>query len=204
MPDGFGTEVERDDLLQLVSDFESAPMPAAEGETMKTSVIEVRDMLSVLGVDELEKRVGEVPGVESATVDFAAGSVTVRYDETRIEATDIKSAVRQRGYEAAAPGGAAEAHDHANHTGSGAPAVHVPAAAKPPAGTPATAGAALASSAEQPKAAPSATSKASAAAPPAPTSAAPKSPPAAPAVAPASPAPHAGHEHDGKSAPDKH
>jgi copper chaperone CopZ len=50
---------------------------------MKTSVIEVRDMLSVLSVDEVEKRIGEVPGVESVTVNNAAGSATVRYDETR-------------------------------------------------------------------------------------------------------------------------
>jgi Cu2+-exporting ATPase len=70
---------------------------------MKTSVIEVHAMLSVLSVDEVETRIGEVPGVESVTVNFAAGSATVRYDETRLEVTDIKSAVRQRGYESAAP-----------------------------------------------------------------------------------------------------
>jgi len=70
---------------------------------MKTSVIEVRDMLSVLSVDEVEKRIGEVPGVESVTVDYAAGSATVRYDETRLAIADIRSAVRQRGYESAAP-----------------------------------------------------------------------------------------------------
>jgi len=29
---------------------------------MKTSVIEVHDMLSVLTVDEVEKRIGKVPG----------------------------------------------------------------------------------------------------------------------------------------------
>ena len=40
---------------------------------MKTSVIEVHDMLSVLSVDGVEKRIGEVPGVESVTVNFAAG-----------------------------------------------------------------------------------------------------------------------------------
>jgi len=68
---------------------------------MKTSVIEVRDMLSVLSVLEVEKRIGEVPGVESATVNFAAKSATVRYDETRLEVADIKSDVRQRGYEPA-------------------------------------------------------------------------------------------------------
>lgn len=70
---------------------------------MKTSVIEVHDMLSVLSVDEVEGRIGAVPGVESATVNFAAGSATVRYDETRLEVSDIKSAVRQRGYDSVAP-----------------------------------------------------------------------------------------------------
>ena len=38
---------------------------------MKTSVIVVRDMLSVLSVLEVEKRIGEVPGVESVTVNLS-------------------------------------------------------------------------------------------------------------------------------------
>jgi len=63
---------------------------------MKTSTIEVRDMLSVFSVDEVEKRIGEVPGVESVTVNFAAGNAPVRYDETRLDNADIKSAVLRR------------------------------------------------------------------------------------------------------------
>ena len=70
---------------------------------MKTSVLEAHDMLSVLSVDEVEKRIGEVPGVESVTVNYAAGNATVRYDETRLEVGDIKPAVRQSGYDSAAP-----------------------------------------------------------------------------------------------------
>lgn len=35
---------------------------------MKTSVMDVRDMLSVLSVAGVEERIGEVPGVESVTV----------------------------------------------------------------------------------------------------------------------------------------
>ena len=70
---------------------------------MKTSVIEVHDMLSVLSVLGLEKRIGAVPGVESVTVNFAAGSATVRYDETRLNVADIKSGVRQNGYDDAEP-----------------------------------------------------------------------------------------------------
>ena len=68
---------------------------------MKTSVIDVHDMLSVLSVPGVEKRIGEVPGVESVTVNHAAGSATVRYDETRLHVSDIKSDVRQRGYDSA-------------------------------------------------------------------------------------------------------
>jgi Cu2+-exporting ATPase len=73
---------------------------------MKTSVIEIRDMLSVLSVTGVEKRIGEVPGVESVTVNFAAGSATVRYDETRLHVSDIKSDVRQSGYASARPASA--------------------------------------------------------------------------------------------------
>ncbi|MGK2913564.1 MAG: heavy-metal-associated domain-containing protein [Porticoccaceae bacterium] len=152
---------------------------------MKTSVIEVRDLLSVLTVDEVEKRIGEVPGVESVTVNFAAGSATVRYDETRLDVADIKSAVRQRGYESAAPAAASADDDHEGHATPGAPAAApAPAAPKTAPAAPATAGAASAGPAQQnkaaPDAAPSTTPKPSPAAPaaaPAPTSAAPKSAP---------------------------
>jgi P-type Cu2+ transporter len=41
---------------------------------MKTSVMEVHNMLSVLSVDEVEKRIAKVPGVESVTVNYAGGS----------------------------------------------------------------------------------------------------------------------------------
>jgi len=96
---------------------------------MKTSVIEVHDMLSVFGVDEVQKRIGAVPGVESVTVNYAARSATVRYDETRLEVGDIKSAVRQRSYESVAPAAAAGE----DHTAAGAqpstPDVAVPKAA---------------------------------------------------------------------------
>ena len=68
---------------------------------MKTSIIEIRDMLSVLTVDEVEARFGEVPGVESATANYAARNVTVRYDETLLDVADIKTMVHQRGPQSA-------------------------------------------------------------------------------------------------------
>ncbi|MEO8338355.1 MAG: heavy-metal-associated domain-containing protein [Nitrospirota bacterium] len=101
---------------------------------MKTSVIEVHDMLSVWSVDEVEERIGKVPGVESATVNYAAGSATVRYDETRLEIADIKSTIRQNGYESAAPA--------ATSAGAPPPATPSPAAPKVPPVASASAGAA--------------------------------------------------------------
>jgi Cu2+-exporting ATPase len=68
---------------------------------MKTSVIEVRGMLSALSAHGVEKRIGKVPGIESVTVNYAAGSATVRYNETLLQLADIKAAVHQCGYQSA-------------------------------------------------------------------------------------------------------
>ena len=124
---------------------------------MKTSIVEVHAMLSVLSVDDVEKRIGEVPGVESVTVNYAAGSATVRYDETRLEIADIKSAVRQRAYESAMPAAASAGDGHEGHTAPGAaPATPAPAPPKSPPVASATAGAGSAGAAQQGKAAPDA------------------------------------------------
>lgn len=68
---------------------------------MKTSTLEVTNMLSVLTVDEVERRFGEVPGVESATVNYAAKSATVRYDETLLDIVGMKILVHRRGQQSA-------------------------------------------------------------------------------------------------------
>ena len=95
---------------------------------MKTSVMEVHDMLSVLSVEGVEKRIGEVPGVESVTVNHAAGSATVRYDETRLDIADIRSDVRQSGYKSDTAGAASKGDEHAGHATTDAP----PATDTPP------------------------------------------------------------------------
>ncbi|MGL1834446.1 heavy metal translocating P-type ATPase [Rhodocyclaceae bacterium SMB388] len=87
---------------------------------MKTSVIEVHAMLSVLSVEEVERRIRDVPGVESVTVNFAAGSANVRYDETRLEVADIKSAVRQRGHDSATSAVASTGEGHESDMARGA------------------------------------------------------------------------------------
>jgi Cu2+-exporting ATPase len=153
---------------------------------MKTSVIAVHDLLAVLTVDEVEERIVKVPGVERATVNFAAGNATVRYDETRLDVVDIKALVHQRGHQ---PAG--ESPPTPVSEGKGAPARAVPsketvsASAPPPepavpnVSTPVPAAVAGAVPAAVPGAVPH---------------------PAAPAVAPTPPAPRvAGHE--GHAAP---
>ena len=82
---------------------------------MKTSVMDVRDMLSVLSVAGVEERIGEVPGVESVTVNFAAGNATVRFDETRLDLADIRSDVRQSGSDATAQSKAPTPDGHEGH-----------------------------------------------------------------------------------------
>ena len=150
---------------------------------MKTSVMEVRDMLSVLSVSGVEERIGKVPGVESATVNFAAGTATVRYDETRLDIADIRSDVRQSGYETDSAPGASPGKGHA---GSGG---HSAAGAQP------------ANAAPKDKAAPDA-APASTPKPAQPTPATPKSTPADDAIASASAAPPSGGQPE-KTAPDK-
>ena len=95
---------------------------------MKTSVMDVRDMLSVLSVAGVEERICEVPGVESVTVNFAAGNATVRFDETRLDLADIKSDVRQRGSDADAQSKAPTPDGHDSHA---APAAKKGDAAEP-------------------------------------------------------------------------
>ena len=155
---------------------------------MKTSVIEVRDMLSVLSVAGVEKRIGKVGGVESVTVNHAAGNATVRYDETRLDIADIKADVRQSGYdEASAPAGGSAAP---GHDAQAAPSAIPDAAPQTPPGANGAAGAAPSGSPpaepSAPASEPSASAKppspasgaaAAGATPPAPAAAAPDSPP---------------------------
>ncbi len=147
---------------------------------MKTSVIEVRDMLSVLSVSGVEERIGKVPGVESVTLNYAAGSATVRYDETRLEIADIKSAVRQSGFES----GNAPDDETATPAGTAQQGKGASVVAPPIPGTP---------------------SQVSSAAASVPTPAAPKplSDSAATAAAPATAAPAVDEKHD-KGAPGTH
>ena len=150
---------------------------------MKTSVMEVRDMLSVLSVSGVEERIGKVPGVESVTVNFAAGTATVRYDETRLDIADIRSDVRQTGYETDSAPVASPGKGHegpGGHSAAGAPPSNAAPKGKP---------APDAAPASPPKPAPSGSADA-------PTPATPKSAPAESAKATSSAAPASGGQPD--------
>ena len=124
---------------------------------MKTSVIEVHAMLSVFSVLAVEKRIGAVPGVESVTVNYAAGSATVRYDETRLDVADIKSALSQGRYQTETPDAASEdgaAHVHTSSvavSASGEPTALKTAPTAPDAGIGSPGPAAVVPEAEKPK-----------------------------------------------------
>ena len=60
--------------------------------------MEVNDMRSVSKVAKVENRIEEVPGVESARVNFAARNVAVQFDGTRLEIADIRASVSQAGF----------------------------------------------------------------------------------------------------------
>jgi P-type Cu2+ transporter len=157
---------------------------------MKTSVIEVHDMLSVLTVDEVEKRIGEVPGVESVTVNHAAGSATVRYEETRLEVADIKAIVHQRGHQSAGKSLPKHVRKHK--------AAHKHAVVPAPEAAPASASTPVTLVPKAPTVAPAAVP-----APASPAAAVPKAAPVAPAVTPAPAAP-AVDENKGQAAPGAH
>ena len=155
---------------------------------MKTSVIDVRGMLSALSADRVEKRIGTVPGVESVTVNDAAGNATVRYDDTLLEIADIKAAVHQSEYQSA--GESEPRHESEQSPARKRAAVPTPDAAPASASTPAAAApkASTIAPAVVPAPAAPAVGAAPGAPPATPVATAPKAAPVAPVTPPAAPA----------------
>ena len=58
---------------------------------MKTSIVEVGGLLSVLSAQGVEKQLARLPGVKRAEVNYVAGSATVVYDESVIDLKTIKA-----------------------------------------------------------------------------------------------------------------
>ncbi len=68
---------------------------------MKTSIIEVQGLLSVLSARGVEKQLLKLPGVRKVEVNYVAGSATVVYDDTMIDIKAIKARVHECGYHCA-------------------------------------------------------------------------------------------------------
>jgi P-type Cu2+ transporter len=183
-------------------DLECLEYEDRSGGAMKTSVIEVRGMLSALSAYGVEKRIGKVPGVKSVTVNYAAGSATVRYDEARLGIADIKAVVHQCGYQSA--GESLPKHVREHKPARKRAVVPTPEAAPASASTPVAAAPKAPSVALVAVAAPAAPAveAAAVAQPSTPVAAAPQAPPVAPVAAPAAPAVagHGGHAAPGAQA----
>ncbi|MEQ9145599.1 MAG: heavy metal translocating P-type ATPase [Parvibaculaceae bacterium] len=65
---------------------------------MRTTVIEVAGLVSVLSARGVEKRLARLPGVQKVEVNYVAGSASVTYDETRVDLKAIKAMVGECGY----------------------------------------------------------------------------------------------------------
>ena len=65
---------------------------------MKTAIVEVAGLISVLSARGVEKQLTRLPGVRKAEVNYVAGSATVVYDEKRTDIKAIKEKVADCGY----------------------------------------------------------------------------------------------------------
>ena len=102
---------------------------------MKTSTVEVGELVSSLSAAGVSRQLSALPGVHHADVNYVAGSATVHYDESRITLEAIRQRVIDCGYhcrgelvpahvcDAAEHKMTGNAHagygDHGSHAGSG-------------------------------------------------------------------------------------
>lgn len=103
---------------------------------MKTSTIEVGELVSTLSAVGVERQLSTLPGVHHADVNYVAGSATVHYDEAKTTLETIRQRVASCGYHCRGelvpahvcdpggqkPNGAARA-EHAGHSGQVMPPV---------------------------------------------------------------------------------
>ena len=65
---------------------------------MKTSTVEVGELISSLSAAGVQRQIAGLPGVHHVDVNYVAGSATVHYDETKISLEDIRRRVIECGY----------------------------------------------------------------------------------------------------------
>ena len=65
---------------------------------MKTSTIEVGELVSTLSAEGVRRQLSTLPGVHHADVNYVAGSATVHYDEAQVTVEGIRQRVVDCGY----------------------------------------------------------------------------------------------------------
>lgn len=130
---------------------------------MKTSTVEVGELVSSLSAAGVQHQIAALPGVHHVDVNYVAGSATVHYDETKASVDDIRRRIVQCGYHCRGemlpahvcpPEGHAGAHTghqgHEDHAAHGARAGHAAQGQGAHAVAPASAAAATAKAATSP------------------------------------------------------
>ena len=74
-------------------------LKTTENRAMKTTVIDIRDLLSPLSARGVEKQLAKLPGVKQVEVNYASGNATVRYVDG-VDRTKLIEAVTEAGFEA--------------------------------------------------------------------------------------------------------
>ncbi|MDE2615604.1 MAG: heavy metal translocating P-type ATPase, partial [Burkholderiales bacterium] len=91
---------------------------------MKTSTVEVGELVSSLSAAGVQRQIETLPGVHHVDVNYVAGSATVHFDETKTSLEDIRQRIIECGYHCRGemlpahvcpPEGYAEIRGHAGH-----------------------------------------------------------------------------------------
>jgi len=86
-------------LLALLLLLAAAALPAAAGDTaMRTTTLAVNNMTCAMCPITIRKALRQVPGVESAKVDFKTKTATVRFDPAKTTPEALTEATTQAGY----------------------------------------------------------------------------------------------------------
>ena len=112
---------------------------------MKTSTVEVGELVSSLSAAGVQRQIAALPGVHHVDVNYVAGSATVHYDETKTSLEDIRRRIVECGYHCRGemlPAHVCPPEGHAGHAGHEGHGAHAGHAGHVAATTPAVSGAA--------------------------------------------------------------
>ena len=95
---------------------------------MKTSTVEVGELVSSLSATGVQRQISALPGVHHVDVNYVAGSATVHYDETKTSLEDIRRRIVECGYHCRGemlPAHVCPPEGHAGHAGHAGHEAHI-------------------------------------------------------------------------------